>query len=304
MSPSTEDGLDSSDGGTAVSVLPIADPLTATDRFFDLSKLLVWGGYPAETSAFEIVEYGGRMALTLRRGEPVDTADQVGIGNSEGLRGHSAIDYDFGAPIDRTTTTLTIEFDAAWEQINNSGGGEGGKFHFIVLHDYPEGGPQPGQVDQLIGNPYGRPAYTLVIRNTSNGSNNAPPFLFYGGGEEDPLGKLSNYDGRWWLPGFVEPTGGGLVGSQPPWPEGGWILSEQAVGSTDWQTFRLVIAPDSMEFYRGEDVLITFPLPREAEAPATAPLYRYFDSLRALRIFMRGNDLAYLSNLRITATSP
>ncbi|MEM9488427.1 MAG: hypothetical protein AAGC55_04745, partial [Myxococcota bacterium] len=202
----------------------LVDTFADTNTFHDLSRSVLWGIFPPDTSAFQLLEHDGAAAIALRRGSPVDATIYNDLDNDAHLRGFSSIDYEFEQVVERTSTTLTIEFDAAWDALESGGLGETGKLHFILLHDYPEGGPAAYQDENLQGHPYGRPAYTLVVRNSQQ--DNSQPFVFYGGGTEldgileqrsDPA--FPN-EGAWWTPGMVAPPGGGPTGATDPATDG------------------------------------------------------------------------------------
>ncbi|MCG8420202.1 MAG: hypothetical protein MJE77_19905 [Proteobacteria bacterium] len=283
------------DAGTApVSALPIEDSFADTTRFTDLSALVSWGRLAPGTTAFQLGPHNGQQSISLIREGPSSTLPHAGLAKSTDLRGFSSIDYDFGKPVDHRVATLSIEFDVAWDEFDSAG--ERGKLHVIVLHDYPGNGVVANQDQNLAETPFGRPAYTLVLRNGDNGAGGGQPFLFYGGGS-DLDGSLAIFQTMWWLPGFVSPPGGGTVGVDEPYPQHSWIRSPTAVATTEWQRFRFVIAPDRMQFFQENNLLIDFPLPRQS----AAPLYRYFEQFEALHIYWRGVHQVYLSNLRIAA---
>lgn len=272
---------------------PIVDSFDNTDQLIDLSKLVAWGGNPLGTSSFALGTHDGRQAISLARDGSVDATMNAGLDDSTALRGFSSIDYPFAKPVDRTTSTLSIEFDVAWEVLSNPG--ERGKLHVIALHEYPADGPPAGQDRALTGNPYGRPAYTAVLRNRTAGEGGGRPFLFYGGGDMID-GQLGIFDDMWWLPGFVGPPGPGQVGVDPEFPIGSWLLSSEAIGSTAWQRVRFEIAPDAMRLFVDDTQVIDFALPGQS----TAPLYRTFDTLRGVRIYWRGLEQAFVANLRVS----
>jgi hypothetical protein len=80
-----------------------------------------------------------------------------------------------------------------------------------------------------------------------------------------------------------------------PWPFNGWVTSDAGLASTAWQRFRYAIHPHHQELWinTGDDgasweLKAVMPLPEEAQAPASAPLYRYFEQFEGVRLYFRG----------------
>lgn len=269
----------------------------------DMSTAVTWDGHPQKTSAFYTSSIGGgnnavglaNGSLNDLNGKPIN-ALTTNPYSASSLKGFSSLDLQFNQPINHATSTVTVEFRAKWDQLRNSSSGEGGRFMVILNHDYPVGGldltPSKNYNNFIANNIWARPAYHARIRSGNNSGSFA--MLQYGGGK-DADGEYERYDvgsngtPDWWLPGFIQNAGSGSPGVGSPFPKSSWTPSVNGLASTNWQTFRYIIAPGVQELWR--DTTGTGSFTREIRMPlpssSTASLYKYFPELHGLRLYWR-----------------
>ena len=273
----------------------LEDNFADLSNWADLSQEITWGGHPLGTSGFTTGQIDGQQAVFLNDSGPFDTSSFIGFSSNDDLKTFTALDYAFTDAIDRRNEILTIEFDARWDSLSNSG--EGGRLLAILMDDYPETGVSGGDLSNFAGNPFGTPALHLRIRP----SNIARSFLQYGGGGEGEFEIFGN-PSQWWLPGFITNTpgtGNSSPGQGNEYPNGSWQSTQQSLGSQDWSTYTYKILPYRQEIYENGQLVGVMALP---ENLPSAPQYEYYEQLEALRLYWRGADPAYVSNLRITTT--
>ncbi|MCC5838721.1 MAG: hypothetical protein JJT96_01250 [Opitutales bacterium] len=284
----------------------IEENFSSLDAWDDLSTALSWAGQPASGSAFEIV--GDTLQLSAAGIASVGLRPWESETRS---RSFTALDRRFAEPLAHRTGTLVIEFRVRWHSLINEVRGEWNRIGITLVHDYPEGGldlTRDDKVYDFSAEWWGRPAYQVRLRGSdTTGYNAATALLMYGGGYH-PDGEFEiYYDNRgnplWWLAGFSSTAGGSASNGGPspgvgdPWPDNGWVRSSRGLASTAWQRFRYVVAPGYQELWinAADDGLHWvrdgfMPLPEEADAPATAPLYRYFESFEGIRLYLRGYE--------------
>jgi len=263
-----------------VSGIAISDPQ-------DLSLLLPWGNNAAGTSAFISDTVDNRAYLSLT----ASAMSHARFDTVTDLRSFTARDYRFSRSIVHDTEAVTIQFDAKWDSAA-SRTPESSYFSLILMDQYPDEDLSGLDVSSLDANPYGTPALSVRILPGANAS--SPGLLAYGGAN---LGRFDTYDSKWWLPGSVSPTVGSIVGTE--YPLSSVSTSSRTIGTTSWARYTYRILPDRQEIFRNDTLLGVMDLP----ARSTAPDYRYYDSLSAVRLFWRGGGQCYVSNLSI-ATQP
>ena len=213
----------------------LEDNFADLSNWADLSQEITWGGHPLGTSGFTTGQIDGQQAVFLNDSGPFDTSSFIGFSSNDDLKTFTALDYAFTDAIDRRNEILTIEFDARWDSLSNSG--EGGRLLAILMDDYPETGVSGGDLSNFAGNPFGTPALHLRIRP----SNIARSFLQYGGGGEGEFEIFGN-PSQWWLPGFITNTpgtGNSSPGQGNEYPNGSWQSTQQSLGSQDLENLYL-----------------------------------------------------------------
>jgi hypothetical protein len=213
-----------------------------------------------------------------------------------------------------------------WESFNNQGWGESGRIVVFLLHQYPKTPPEFNAVYDIQGTtPFGRPAYNVRIRNHNRtGQYHSGGFMLYGGGHE-LLGEFEKYNDKYWLPGFSSEAGGGTPGLGPPYPLSPTQKNESfALASTSqWMHYTWIAAPERLELYvrRSAENAASDKLALFMEIPAghktteeqlkqindahstqltQMPLmYHWFDSLAAIRVYLRGEQQTHLANLYV-----
>jgi hypothetical protein len=279
------------------------EPFDSLAAWDDLSTATSWSGQPADGSAWQTD--GGILGLNAAGiasvgDKPWDSADKS--------RSFTCIDRRFDTPLEHRGGTLVIELRVRWKVLNYTPyRGEWNRINLMLVHDYPEGGldlTRDLRVSDFSDAWWGRPAYQLRLRSTD--AADATSLLMYGGGN-DAGGEFEIYSEGgpplWWLPGFSSTAGGSSSNGGPspgvgdPWPFNSWTESSTGLASEQWRRFRYVVAPDHQALYVDEDDDGAgwirdgyMPLPEEAEAPATAPLYTYFEHFEGLRVYFRGRD--------------
>jgi len=283
--------------------------LTAWD---DLSTAISWSGQPPDGSAW--TTDGDMLHLNAAGIASVGLTPWDSINKT---RSFTAIDRQFSDRIVHRETHLVVEFRVRWESLIPDLRGEWNRINMMLVHDYPEGGldlTRDGKVFDFTDAWWGRPNYQVRIRGNANQDGTA--LLMYGGGY-DPEGEFEIYHDTsgnplWWLPGFSSTAGGENSEGGPspgvgsPWPYNGWSRSSRGLASLDWQRFRYVVSPNGSALYidANDDgagwVRDGFlPHPEEADAPASAPLYRYFEHIEGLRIYFRGYENAFMDYVRV-----
>lgn len=283
--------------------------LTAWD---DLSTAISWAGQPVHGSAWMTAE--GILSLNAAGIASVGLRPWDSVWKT---RSFTAIDQQFPEIIEHRETHLVVEFRVRWESLIDDLRGEWNRINIMLVNDYPEGGldlSRDGKVFDFTDAWWGRPNYQVRIRGNANMDGTA--LLMYGGGY-DPEGEFEIYHDSsgnplWWLPGFSTTAGGDASQGGPspgvgtPWPENGWTRSSRGLASLDWQRFRYLVSPHESALYIDTDDDGAgwvrdghLPLPEEADAPETAPLYRYFEHIEGLRIYFRGYENAYMDYVRV-----
>jgi hypothetical protein len=299
-------------GSPGSSLIILDEPFDDLQSWADLSTATSWAGQPADGSAWRTDE--GVLSLNEAGIASVGLRPWDSIEKS---RSFTAIDHRFEEPISHRDGHLVIEFRVRWETIIRELRGEWNRINIMLVHDYPEDGidlaPDEKAFD-FTGEWWGRPSYQLRVRGSDAADGTA--LLMYGGGNH-PEGEFEIYydsDGLaplWWLPGFSSTAGGANSEGGPspgvgnPWPYNGWVRSTTGLASLEWQRFRYVVSPHSQTLYidpddDGQNWIRDgyFPLPEESEAPATAPVYQYFNYHEGIRVYFRGYENAYLDYLR------
>ena len=295
--------------GPVVLIEEAFDDLAAWD---DLSTAVSWTGQPTDGSAW--TTDGGVLTLTEAGLASVGLRPWDDVNKS---RSFTAIDQRFPKPLVHRSGHLVVEFRVQWASLIDELRGEWNRINIMLVHDYPEGGLDLTRDDNVFdfsAEWWGRPSYQVRIRGSDTAD--ATALLMYGGGN-DREGEFEIYyaaDGTtplWWLPSFSSTAGatasegGPSPGVGMPWPYNGWTRSSTGLASLQWQRFRYVVSPFSQSLYvdPDDDGLNWIrdghlPLPEEADAPATAPLYRYFEEHEGLRVYFRGYENVRMDYLR------
>ena len=292
-----------------------------TDKFLDLSKLILWNDSRDTASAFSIQEVkdDGNKAFRSISLKP----EAMGEGGYNSGSAYTSTCIDYVLPLyNRSYDTLVIEFDFLSEEL--SGSGENGRLGIATIYQYPPEGPSFNDVyDQEKDHPFGRPAYNLRLLNKNDNGNGA--YLFYGGGD-DILGEFEQTGEDIWLPGFISGPGGFAPGQKENYPEGPVLeTTEKMVSEQYWQHYTWMITPENLLVYQrasGEDnekdvLKINMYLPGgetdneiiqklndfyESNLTQLPELYNYFDRIEALRFYFRSVKNGYLANIKVSKT--
>lgn len=294
----------------------IKDDFYSDPAFNDLSKLLIWGTNNDYKSAFQIQDKTDKNGLTYNAIQLTDSAikyaDYHGPDNS--TKGMTCLDWVFGPVIRNAHDTLKIEFDIYWNKISSSG--ERGRINAILLHDYPKGGPDTGDVVRFdIAHPFGRPAYHFRLRNRI-GAAGKTGFIGYGGGdmEKGRLYRHDEYDpgtpdSLHWLPGAVPPST--TTDYYPAFPEeiNQKDFYSEVASEDHWRHITWYVYPEKQTFYyknssESGDGSYFASMDLPVDPPADYPwFYHWFDTIEAFRIYFYGNGVnTYMANLKISAT--
>jgi hypothetical protein len=294
----------------------VNDHFQNRDQFIDNSMLLIWGSNSTPTSAYELTTKTDNDGLSfdcicltdsaLPWAQYHDTAKPT-------LKASTCLDWEFG-PVDRSyNDTLMVEFDVIWNELNS---GERGRINAILLHEYPDGGAEFNDVDNLFKHhPFGRPAYHFRARNSKTVVDKG--FIGIGGGNQ-LLGRLYIHDeyvgpdSLHWLPGAVPPTSDHTVGPAT-FPDSINQKSFQATiaSNTKWRHITWILEPVKMKLYVRNSIDSTMgygTLASEIDIPKTNPgnyfsLYHWYDRIEAFRIYFNGlENNTYLANLKISTT--
>jgi hypothetical protein len=273
------------------------------DGWTDLSTLISWGGRSAAgTSCFTTGSEGGTTAVSMTS----DGMSHAGYSGGDDLKTFSALDFVFPDPILHRDATLTVSFDARWDDVRPS---EKGRFMVVLMDEYPEGGVRGEDLSDFEGDPYGTPALHVRIRPGMT------TLLQYGGGHG---GEYEKYGGAWWLPGFIQNAlpascdgscGNPCGGTQCPeccgspghdnsnaWPDGSWIATEGNVCGTSWKRFAYRIEPERQVLEVDGEEVVAMPLP---DTQPSAPGYEYYERFVAMRLYWRGLENAYIAELSV-----
>lgn len=320
----------------------IFDIFQEQQKFYDLSELVIWGDNNEYVSCFQTGTIADDNGLSFSsvfvslEGSTYSTYYPEINGNPT-LRTMSCFDYSFDQ-IDRSDKIVTIEFDTFWSQYDG-GYGEQGRVVVALVDDYPEGGPQVGDIDNLEPEaPFGRPKYNLRLRNSqpvdpSHGEyvHRSPSFMLYGGGLDEEGEFEKSVEWGYWMPGFSSEAGGGPPGqpSASDFPETGTKKSDQPWmwnSVSEWHRYTWVIEPELMSLYmrpsasdEGENVLVSqMAIPKDdlgedymidymnevhlTDISSLPPLYNWFPSFEAIRVYFRGfeGNIAYLANFKLS----
>ncbi|MGC9450263.1 MAG: hypothetical protein ACP5I4_02345 [Oceanipulchritudo sp.] len=285
----------------------IDEPFDDLSGWDDLSTAISWTGQPVNGSAWETT--GGILSLNEAGIASVGLTPWDSIGKT---RSFTALDRQFSEPLTHRDGDLVIEIRVRWASMIYDLRGEWNRINLMLVHEYPAGGldlTRDVKVYDFTQEWWGRPSYQVRIRGNDRAlgdGEDGTALLMYGGGYS-PEGEFEIYSDSlgplWWLPGFSSTAGGDASNGGPspgvgdPWPCNGWVRSSKGLASLQWQRFRYVVAPDHQALYVDADddgmgwVRDGYmPLPEEAEAPGTAPLYRYFESHEGLRVYFRGYE--------------
>jgi hypothetical protein len=290
----------------------------------DITLTYPWSSNGAVVSGFELGVTSDLNGLTKQSVRITPEAlSKPGYKPGTMLAG-LAFDYRFQSPVDRTQTTLKIEFDALWEAINNSGWGESGRLVLTLLHDYPKDSIAYNTIFSVEKEAaFGRPAYNLRIRNHERtGPYYSGSFMMYGGGMDEE-GEIEKYQGEYWLPGFSSEPGGTSPGLLPAYPLSPTMKNEQmtTVAIPFWKHYTWLIMPERMEFYlRNSDqpetanqLVFFMQIPKttkteeqiiqeindahQTNITSLPVLYNWFSTIEALRVYFRGEQQTNLANL-------
>jgi len=306
--------------------LILMDNFTTTENFTDLTKKLIWSDSGDTTSGFilnQAEDANGMIqnSLSLTQEAIQKTGYKPGT-----IKASQAIDYVFPEKLDRINSTYKIEFDALWDELNNSGWGESGRIVVTLLHDYPDEISFNAIYNLEEEAPFGRPAYNLRIRNhNKTGDYYSGSFMLYGGGH-DVNGEIEIYNNEYWLPGFSSEAGGTTPGLSAPYPLSPTMKNENfvTVGYPNWKHYTWLIKPERLEFYvretyqnESENELVFFmQIPRSTKSEnkiieeintahqstlSELPvLYNWFQWIEAIRIYFRGAEQAHLANFKLS----
>jgi hypothetical protein len=297
---------------------------------FDLSTKLLWAGQSQPNTAFitdTVVTDRNGLSYPAIGLKPLAVA-HAGYTRQDGLKTSIAIDYPFPIPIDRELDTIQVSFNLLWDTLMNSG--ESARVVSSLLHSYPEGGPDFGDIDSLNKeHPFARPAYNMRIMSKNQVSNNnLNAVMLYGGGHRR-LGEIEKFrqgDNQWWLPGFSTEAGGFAPGSLSPYPSGGsaQLRNTPIASMSHWRRFTWTIYPNRLTsavgnanaprendfqffymFIPNVDTLNQTPALLALNAfygtnlTRLPNLYYWFPKIEAFRFFWNGGFNVWLSDLRI-----
>jgi hypothetical protein len=309
--------------------LILKDDFITTENFTDLTKKLIWSDSGDTTSGFilnQAEDANGMIqnSLSLTQEAIQKTGYKPGT-----IKTSQAIDYVLFKKLDRINSTYKIEFDALWDELNNSGWGESGRIVVTLLHDYPDEISFNAINDLEAEAPFGRPAYNLRIRNhNKTGDYYSGAFMLYGGGH-DINGEVEVYNDEYWLPGFSSEAGGTTPGLSAPYPLSPTMKNENfvTVGFPNWKHYTWLIKPERLEFYVRETyqdetenelvffMQITITTKSEnkiieeinaahqstiSELPA---LYNWFRWIEAIRVYFRGAEQTHFANFSFSKIS-
>lgn len=309
--------------------LILKDDFITTEKFTDLTKKLIWSDSGDTTSGFVLnqAEDSNEMiqnSLSLTQEAIQKTGYKPGT-----IKASQAIDYVLPEKLDRMISTYKIEFDALWDELNNSGWGESGRIVITLLHDYPDEIPFNAINNLEAEAPFGRPAYNLRIRNhNKTGDYYSGAFMLYGGGH-DINGEVEIYNNEYWLPGFSSEAGGTTPGLSEPYPLSPTMKNENfvTVGFPNWKHYTWLIKPERLEFYvretyqdETENELVFFmqiPMTTKSEnkiieeinaahqstISELPALYNWFRWVEAIRVYFRGAEQTHLANFSFSKVS-
>lgn len=332
-------GLKTYSQSFADSIL-IEDNYSTTNKFIDLSKLLYWNDKNTIQSAFKLDykedDYSfGYKCLTVTDSCKNKTGYKPGS-----IRTASAFDYRFPQAISRDSNTITIEFDAIWEEFNDASWGESGRMVVSLVNNYPATGLKFGEIDSINKiAPFGRPMYNVRIRNHSKtGAHYSGGLMLYGGGH-DVDGEFEKYKENdqylYWLPGFSSEAGGGPPGQNPSgdFPYSGTQVNEDLclASISEWKHYKWKIMPERLEFYTrnsedttNEQLIFFMQIPKynpdnpddsmaviasmndahQTSITQLPELYKWYDNTQAIRIFFRAAERCFFANLKVSQTYP
>ena len=326
----------------SVDSVLVTDDFTDRSKFIDQSLLVIWGENLETKSCFELVERTDDQGETHQSiGVSIQASDYATylpeVNGNPTLRTTTCFDYEVGQT-DRSDKIVKIEFDALWTDYD-TGYGELGRIVVTLVDEYPEGGPQAGDIEDLeLEIPFGRPKYNIRLRNPQPVSEShdqyihrSPSFQLYGGGH-DPEGEFeSSSDWGYWMPGFSSEAGGGAPGqpSASDYPinvatkksDKPWRWNE----TNNWFHYTWIIEPELMSLYmrssaeeEDDNTLVSqmaiprndmgddYVLDRINEIHQTniseLPLmYNWFDTFNAVRVYFRGvNNMSFLANFNVS----
>lgn len=326
----------------SVDSILVADDFSDRTKFIDQSLLVIWGENTDAQSCFELVERTDDHGETHQSiGVSIQASDYATylpeVNGNNTLRTTTCFDYEVGE-VDRSDKILTVEFDALWTDYD-PGYGELGRIVVTLVDEYPEGGPQVGDIEDLnLEAPFGRPKYNLRLRNPEpvpethdQYIHRSPSFQLYGGGH-DPEGEFeSSSEWGYWMPGFSSEAGGGAPGqpSADDYPvnvatkksDKPWRWNETG----NWFHYTWVIEPEVMSLYmrsssEGEtkNTLVSqMAIPRndlgddyildrineihQASVSEIPLMYNWFGTFNAVRVYFRGvNNMTFLANFNVS----
>lgn len=288
------------------------------DSYHDLSVLLTRNGFDEPATSFvleNVTDTEGLGFNALRLNE--NAIGKCGYSFDKGeYMTHSAIDFEFPL-LDRSDEdTIRIEFDALWE--TTGGSGESGRAVVFLISDYPEEGPVYDDYMNLSGHPFGRPAYNIRLLNGSYGA-----FMCYGGGKEEE-GVFEIVNSKYWLPGFSSLAGGGTIGQGENYPVNAFMETPEGtktVSTTNWKHYTWELAYERQSLYwrnvgetaDKDELLLFMEIPADNDlsqineahgsfVSTMPPLYHWFEEIKALRFYWRGNNNFALANVVVSKT--
>lgn len=298
----------------------VTDNFIDRTKFIDNTELTLWGANVTPTTGFQLVSRTDIGSLTYNAIKLTAAAQSFsGYTTSTSLKTLTSIDYAFPFTIDRNTDTLYIEFDAIWDGLASAG--ENGRLVASLISDYPAGGANFGEVDDVsLTNPFGKPLYNIRIRNNPGASSHGPLMLYGAGIIPSPEWEKFT-TGPWWLPGFSVQAGGGSPGTGPNYPLSGTMKSTTSiVSTTTWKHYTWKIFPERMELWVrnsnqtavSNTLSLFMQIPRYLDdtyvmnqilaahgTSALPPNYDWFRYANAVRIYWRGGDNFSLANVSI-----
>ena len=102
----------------------LQDDFSNLNNWTDLTTLISWGNNPLGTSGFATGVNNEQQAVFLNRTgdkDEIDITPYTGFTQPEDLKTFTALDFVFPETIIHQEEIITIEFDARWDSIGNSG---------------------------------------------------------------------------------------------------------------------------------------------------------------------------------------
>jgi len=312
-------------------VTVINDDFSDSLKYRDLTQKMTFGSYVLPVSGFKRMAKTDLNGLSFSAITQTDSARKyAGYINPNSTKASLAFDYRF-PEIDRTTDSISVEFDVLWGQLVS--GGNTGRIVVTLMDNLPESIPVGSITDSIASlAPFGRPAYSFRILNRIPQGVNNYANMMYGGGN-DSLGEFEKYtsgNNRWWLPGFISGPGGispeSNIPEYPLGPVNRW-RNYTLASATNWRHFTWKIFPEKLEVWTrsaalaaGNDTLVMRmvtpkqgPLPEMLSKlqlghnlptlPDSLPtLYHWFQKVNGVRFYLNGQNQTYFANISIKAS--